>query len=209
MVEKAKIKIIDTGEEIDAMFNPTDYTISSTGTVKTKKNSKPFFNKVDVDDFVVTLLFDTYEKHGNIAAGTDVRNITKKISSLVMPLIEGVKKKQPPTCLFIWGKFKYKGIIYKVSQKFTMFLPNGRPVRAELTVTFQSVMTNEEYAKNMGIEACRKFWTVKSDERLDLIAHKALKDVTQWRKIADENNINNPLAFPKDEDIGRLLIIPD
>lgn len=208
MVEKAKIKIIDTGEEIDAMFNPTDYTISSTATVK-KEDSIPFFNKVDVGDFIVTLLFDTYEKHGDIAAGTDVRKITKKISTLVMPLIEGVDKKQPPTCLFIWGKFKYKGIIYKVSQKFTMFLPSGIPVRAELTVTFQAVMTTEEYAKNMGIEACRKLWTVRSNERLDLIAHKALKDVTLWRKIADENNINNPLAFPKDEDIGRLLIIPD
>ncbi len=209
MVEKAKIKIIDTGEEIDAMFNPTDYTISSTGTMKTKKNSKPFFDKVTVDDFTVTLLFDTYEKRGDIAAGTDVRKITKKISTLVMPLIEGVTKKQPPTCLFIWGKFEYKGIIYKISQKFTMFLPSGIPVRAELTVTFQAVMTTEEYAKNMGIEACRKLWTVRSNERLDLIAHKALKDATQWRKIADENNINNPLAFPKDEDIGRLLIIPD
>ena len=54
-----------------------------------------------------------------------------------------------------------------------------------------------------------KLWTVKSGDRLDLIADKALMDVSLWRKIADENNILNPREFPKDDDIGRTLIIPD
>jgi len=52
-------------------------------------------------------------------------------------------------------------------------------------------------------------WQVKSGDRLDLIAFKTLKDSTQWRNIADSNNINNPLAFPTDDDIGKMLVIPD
>ncbi len=202
MVEKAKIKVEDTGDIIDVMFNPNEYTVSTAAELSTEK-SNPFFNKVTLDDFTVKLTFDTYEKK------TDVRKLTNKIGKLVMPTVEGAERKKPPVCLFIWGNFTYKGIIYKVSQKFTLFLSDGTPVRAELTVTFKALVTPEEYAKNMGIEACRKVWTVKSGDRLDLIANKALKDPALWRRIAEENNIDNPLAFPKDSDIGRILIIPD
>ncbi len=202
MVEKAKIKVEDTGDIIDVMFNPNEYTVSTAAELSTEK-SNPFFNKVTLDDFTVKLTFDTYEKK------TDVRKLTNKIGKLVMPTVEGAERKKPPVCLFIWGNFTYKGIIYKVSQKFTLFLSDGTPVRAELTVTFKALVTPEEYAKNMGLEACRKVWTVKSGDRLDLIANEALKDPALWRRIAEENNIDNPLVFPKDSDIGRILIIPD
>jgi nucleoid-associated protein YgaU len=50
---------------------------------------------------------------------------------------------------------------------------------------------------------------VKSGDRLDLIANETLKDPALWRKIAKENNIDNPLSFPKYSDIGKILIIPD
>jgi hypothetical protein len=202
MVEKAQIIVLDTDEKIDVMFNPEDYTISTSTTMEVE-GSTPFFNKVDIGDFTVTLLFDTYEKQ------SDVRDITNKIAKLLMPTIEGAERKRAPICLFSWGKFTYKGAINNLSQQFTMFLGNGTPVRAKLTVVFKSVATPEEYAKYMGIEACRKFWTVKSGDRIDLIAYTALKDASLWRKIADENHIDNPLAFPSDDDIGKILIIPD
>jgi hypothetical protein len=208
MLEKAKIVILDTDEAIDVMFNPKEYSVSTYADIGTEEET-PFFNMVNVEDFTVNLLFDTYEKHGNTDAGTDVREVIKKITKLVMPFVEGKVKKKAPICLFSWGKFTYKGIIYNITQRFTMFLPEGIPVRAELNVSFRSTATPEEYAKNMGIEACRKAWTVKSGDRLDIIAHEALKDANLWRKIAEENDIYDPLKFPKDSDIGRLLIIPD
>lgn len=206
MLEKAKIKVEGKNEAISVMFNPKEYSVSHTASLQTEPDtdtSNPSFNGLTLDDFVVVLIFDTYEKK------SDVRKLTGEIQKLAMPTVEGTKRKKPPVCLFVWGSFTYKGIIYKITQKFTLFLSDGTPVRAELTVTFKSVMTPEEYAKNMGIEACRKVWTVKSGDRLDLIANKALKNPALWRRIAEENNIDSPLAFPKDSDIGRILVIPD
>jgi hypothetical protein len=206
MLEKAKIKVEGKNEAISVMFNPNEYSVSHTASLQTEPEtdtSNPFFNGLTLDDFVVVLIFDTYEKK------SDVRKLTGEIQKLAMPTVEGTKRKKPPVCLFVWGSFTYKGIIYKVTQKFTLFLSDGTPVRAELTVTFKSVMTPEEYKKNMGIEACRKVWTVKSGDRLDLIANRALKNPVLWRRIAEENNIDSPLEFPKDSDIGRILIIPD
>lgn len=206
MAEKAEIIVLNKEgspfKNIPVMFNPSDYTVSTSGEL-TGEGSGIQFNKVNVQDFTVSLFFDTYED------GSDVRKKTEDISSLVMPAVEGKDTKQPPTCIFNWGGFGYKGIIYKVDQKFTMFLSTGIPVRAELTVTFKSVVTKEEDAKFKAKEACRKIWTVKSGDRLDLIAYKILKDPSRWRKIAKANNINNPMIFPTNDDIGKMLIIPD
>lgn len=207
MAEKAEIVILKEDNEtrdysIPVMYNPKEYSVSTEGAIS-GEGSNIQFQKVNIKDFDVSLFFDTYEK------GSDVRKETEKIISLVVPTVEGKETKQPPVCLFLWGDFSFKGIVYKVTQKFTMFLDSGIPVRALLSVTFKSVVTKEEDARFKGKEACRKIWTVKSSDRLDLIAHKALKDSALWRRIADANNIVNPLAFPGDKDMGRMLIIDD
>ncbi len=206
--EKAKITILDgpnKNQEINVMFNPSEYNVIYTAQIEEQKNKDPSFDKVKVEDFSVKLIFDTYE----MPVKTDVRKITEKIIKLIMPFAEGKKKKRPPVCLFSWGKFSYKGIISKLDEKFILFLPDGTPVREELGVTFKAIMNQEEFNKLMGLEACRKVWTVKSGDRLDLIAEMELKDASLWRKIAQENNIDNPLKFPLDVDIGRRIVIPD
>jgi nucleoid-associated protein YgaU len=209
---KAKITILDgphARDEIEVMFNPSEYSVASIAQLDEKNKKDITFKSVNIEDFTVKLIFDTYEKHKDNESGKDVRKVTEKITRIMMPFKEGKKGKRPPVCLFSWGKFAYKGIISKIDQKFILFLPDGTPVREELTVIFKSVMTAEEYAKNMGIEACRKVWTVKSGDRLDLIADSELKDASLWRRIADENQIDDPLKFPMDDDIGRRIIIPD
>ncbi len=209
---KAKITILDgpnARDEIEVMFNPSDYSVVSTAQLDDKNKKDITFKSVNIEDFTVKLIFDTYEKHKNVESGKDVRKLTENITRIMMPFKEGKKGKRPPVCLFSWGKFAYKGIISKIDQKFILFLPDGTPVREELTVIFKSVMTAEEYAKNMGLEACRKVWTVKSGDRLDLIADSELKDAFLWRKIADENQIEDPLKFPLDDDIGKRIVIPD
>ncbi len=207
MIEKAQIVVLkEDGEtpetKIPVMFNPENYTVSTT--VKSEgEGSNVQFNRLKIDDFTVTLFFDTYEKQ------TDVRKKTKPIADLVKPTVEGKTTKKPPICRFMWGKFSYKGIIYKVQQEFIMFLPSGIPVRAKLTLTFQSILTKQEDADFQGKEACWKVWTVKAGDRIDLIASEALKDVTQWKKLAESNNIYDPLIFPTEADIGTTLIIPE
>jgi hypothetical protein len=206
------------GDPVEVMFNPSEYNLvytadvsgtESTGRGKKKGETDPFFDKVKVEDFTVKLIFDAYENHKNIESGDDVRNITKKITRLMKPTSKGTAKKKPPICTFSWGKFIYKGIITKIDQRFILFLPDGTPVRVEMTVTFKAIHSQEQFEKNSGLDACRKAWTVKTGDRLDLIAALELKDATLWRKIAYENNIEDPLKFPTKNDIGKRILIPD
>ena len=212
MVEKAKIRVLEGANkgDIELMFNPVDYNVIK-DVQKTGKGGKIQFNTVDVSEFSVKLFFDTYEnkKKTGVREITDVREITEKIVSLLKPTIKGKHTKRPPICLYVWGSFSYRGIVTKVDQKFLLFIESGIPVRAELTVTFSSVLIKEEAAELSSKSDSRKFWTVKTGDRLDLIAYSTLKDPAQWRTIAEANEINNPLLFPKPDDIGRMLIIPD
>lgn len=204
-MKNAKIIVCPKGKssyEIPVMYNPREFSVTTAATIS-GKGANLQFKEVAPEDFTVILFFDTYEQK------TDVRDETRPIADLVLPTVENKETKQPPICIFSWGGFGYKGIIHKVSQKFLMFNTNGVPIRSELTVTFKAVVTKEEDAQFKGKEACRKLWTVKSGDRLDLIAANALKDSGQWRKIAIANRIINPAIFPEECDIGRELIIPD
>lgn len=164
---------------------------------------KPYFCGTEKSQFTVTLFYDTYE------AGSDVTEETDVIKELLIPSVSGKSGKHPPICKFRWNNFEYRGIITNLDQKFTMFLSNGQPVRAELTLTFSPIYTAEEEKTLLGREACRRLWTVKSGDRLYLIANKIYKNPMLWPVIAEYNNIENPLTFPEREHLGMELVLPD
>ena len=74
------------------------------------------------------LFFDTYEQR------TDVRRHTDRIYGLLA--IEP-SKHVPPICTFTWGRFSFRCVIERVSGRFTLFLDDGTPVRASLTVSLK------------------------------------------------------------------------
>jgi hypothetical protein len=195
---------------IDVMFNPAEYGYSRSISYANPQQGQPIPNDFGFEPFTVTLFYDTYTNEKSLDKKEDVRvKYTEKIADLLKPSQAAQSTRHQPMCIFSWGSFNLKGKIQKVDQKFTMFLPNGIPVRATVTITILPTATDKEVKKLLGKEACRKLWTVKGGDRLDLIANQALKDPALWRKIAEANNITNPLAFPAKEDIGRVIVIPD
>ncbi|MBX5483934.1 MAG: peptidoglycan-binding protein LysM [Myxococcaceae bacterium] len=201
-LQKALIQNLDTGERIEVMYNPTEYT-SSTRVVTAKVGSMVQFQRTESPTFTVHLFFDTYEQ------GIDVRTLTRKVAALQQPTVGTGEQREPPTCVFSWGGFQYTGIVTQLDQRFTMFLPSGVPVRAELTVTFQQILTARQANENAGLDNCRKLHVVRQSDRLDLIAAQQLGDPNAWQRIATLNNIDDPLAFPTPAQIGMTLIIPD
>lgn len=218
---KAMICVLDKkGNEIkdkriEVLFNPSDYATAVNVSWVEKEGSPPEFKGSNFDKFTVTLLFDTYESqtdvredHTDSGTGKIIKG-TKSLIELTFPSEAGTNSKNPPMCLFTWGKFNFKGYVEKVDQKFTMFLSDGIPVRATATLTMRPAVTAQEMLKLKGAEACRKVRVVKEGERLDFIASEELKNPLLWREIAEANDIADPFNFPGPQDIGRILIIPD
>ena len=223
-MEKAKIYILDDlgkdvvkDKTIEVMFNPTDYTNTINATWVGEEGMIPAFTKTNFGTLTLNLFFDTYElgadvrEDNKIQISGKVKKVagTKRIMELAVPTVEGKETKKPPVCLFSWGKFNFKGVVQSVSQNFTMFLSTGIPVRAKLTVIMKPVVSAQDILKQKGIEACRKIRQVKQGERLDIIAAQELKDPFLWRKIAEVNDIDDPLNFPGPDDIGKIIIIPE
>ena len=151
------------------------------------------------------LFFDTYE------AGDDVRTkYTNKIWKLMM--INKDKKDKghkgwPPLCEFRWGQsWSFKAVITSLSQKFTLFLANGTPVRSTMKVTFQQAVEEGKYPGQNPTTVTKpgyKTRRVKQGETLDWIAFDEYEDSTLWRFLADTNNLDDPMELTA----GQVLAI--
>jgi len=189
-------------ERIDVMFNPTEYSMGSSNKYSFKMTpglSQPIAQFVSGESTTLNmdLFFDTYE------AGTDVRKKTMQIAGLL-----DVDKDlhAPPLCRFVWGTLQFKGVVVKVSQRYTMFLDSGIPVRATLQVSFRAVQSMKEQFKNIPRQSAdrTKQRTVKQGDQLWQIAAEEYEDPGLWREIARANGIENPKRLEP----GTVIKIP-
>jgi Contractile injection system tube protein/LysM domain len=203
---------------VPCLFNPKELNVEKSNhfaEVNIPGLSSPIFQFVRGNARSVTmdLFFDTYEQ------GTDVRLFTDVITgwdagSMFSNLPNEAKGLMdidsdlhaPPICIFIWGAFIFQCIIEKVSKRFTMFLPEGIPVRATLNITLKEYREVEVQVKEMNTQSSdlTKSWVVTQGDSLWAIAAKEYGNPEDWRLIAKKNNIENPRILNP----GQRLIIP-
>lgn len=209
-LKPAIIENLSTHDKVYCMFNPNEYTLSKqnqweAGNTKGVNVPKVKFKQGGAESLKLQLFFDTY------APGSDVRQHTDVLWKMMM-VAEDKKnqrnnKSEPPHVAFHWGNFYFRAVVTNITQKFTLFDKDGVPLRTTVDVTFQQVEDPEQHAgqnPTSGGGAPRKTYTVQAAERLDLIAFKVYEDASQWRLIAHENGLLNPLRLRE----GQQLIIP-
>ncbi len=209
-LEKLKVRNEDTGEEFAVLFNPSEYSIDGAAkwTEQEKKGQKPELQYTGAErrKLALDLFFDTYESQ------TDVREHTVKVASL---LVFNKEKHRPPKVTLSWGKaapggafadFPFTGVLESVKQQFTLFLSDGTPARAKLSVSLiEFSISEEELKKNEAHSADKtKTYLVKHRDTVSGIAAMFYKDPTRWRHIASANDIENPRKLES----GRFLVIP-
>jgi hypothetical protein len=193
---KTDLKTPDEAGAVTVMYNPKELSIDSS--TQFQRSAMPGL-QVPVTQFVsgqtqtmsMSLFFDTYEKK------MDVRDETLKLTNLLK--IDS-KIHAPPVCQFEWGgpmvdkRNFFKGVFDKISQKFTMFLDSGIPVRATLTVNiseYQAIRDQEVFIKLQSSDRSKVRFISQGDQLWHLSA-KEYDDRTLWRVIADANDIENP-----------------
>ena len=198
------------GISVDCMFNPFEYSVSKTNSFEDKpKNNSDVphveFTKGGPQGLKLNLTFDTYE------SGEDVSQVTNNLWKLMESKTrrEGKKNKKvpPPEVAFEWGVFRFVAYITNMTQKFTMFKPDGTPVRAQVDVSFTQYVDREDYPNQNPTSSgglINQIRKVIAGDRLDTIAYEVYGDATKWRLIASYNHIKNPLAIRP----GMQLVIP-
>jgi nucleoid-associated protein YgaU len=210
---KASFKNLDTNATIEFMFNPSSYEFTKEN-VWADLTSKGQDTPGDVDfgggkaaNLTLDLFFDTH------TSGKDVRTeYTKKLWDLAMvnpdkkDSVTG--KSSPPMLEFRWGSsWSFKAVVASMTQRFTLFLPDGTPTRAEVKVTLKQVKSEGRYPgqnPTSGGLPGHRIHTVEQRETLDIIASREYGDPNAWRLIAEFNRIDDPLGLRP----GMILTLP-
>lgn len=210
LLTKASITNLDTYMVIPCMFSPKEYSLDKSNSwtfAKTMGKNVPVltFQGGESASLKMELLFDTYELR------VDVRRLTNQIWKL-MEINPKTKDKghkgSPPLCEFRWGfTWSFKAVVTNISQKFTLFLGDGTPVRSIMNVTFKQYIEEGKYpAQNPTTMSAPGYKTrrVRQGETLDWIAHEEYGDSSMWRFLADANDLMDPLRLSA----GQALAIP-
>jgi LysM repeat protein len=208
-LEKAKIKNLFTGEEFSVLFNPEEYTLNQDNNFASQTIpglSAPLLQFVNgnMRTLEMELFFDTYLPLTTTSKPPrDVREETQKIVQL-MKINSDFHA--PPVLEVSWGSLFFRCVLARASQKFIMFLNDGRPVRARLSVTFNEFIDEEHEAKEVNRQTAdySKAHTVIQGETLSSIAGRFYGDPQVWRPIA----VANDLADPRAIFTGQVLRIP-
>jgi nucleoid-associated protein YgaU len=114
---------------------------------------------------------------------------------------------RPPICQLFWGtQLLIQGVLSRLNQDFTFFMPDGTPVRATLGCTFTQYRDRQAEGAHKELHSAdvEKKHVVRRGDTLSAIAALHFNDATRWRAIADENGIDNPRALRP----GQVLVIP-
>ena len=120
----------------------------------------------------------------------------------------GKNSGRPPTFEFGWGSTTtFVAVCDSLSVQFTMFRPNGTPVRAKAKISLlqaePTVGKGPQNPTTRGI-AGQRTHVVRDGDSIQSVAHQAYGDPTLWRRIAEANGIDDPLSLPR----GTVLSIP-
>ncbi len=191
-------------ETIPCMFRPTEISISKgarwghgkkgedEGNDTTPQRNVPIkrFKGGEAAKLKLDLFFDTTD------TGEDVRGITDKLFKLVTIRKDTLKKSpKTPYCRFVWGKIiSFMSVVTDVDVKYTLFLPDGTPIRAEASVSMEQALDEAKLSSQnpTSLSDARKLWVVTEGETLDWIAYQEYGNPAHWRHIAQTNNLLNP-----------------
>jgi hypothetical protein len=199
---KVKIAVERTDQAVEVMFNPEEYSLSRDNNFASQAIpglSSPILQFVhgNLRTLDMELFFDTYE------ARRDVRDETQKVVGLldIDPELHA-----PPILVVSWASLQFRCVLAKASQKFVLFLPDGRPVRARVSASFSEFVDPAREAREVKRQTSNfsKAHAVVDGETLAAIAGRFYENPQMWRPIALENGIDDPRALSA----GQTLLIP-
>jgi hypothetical protein len=217
------------GDPLIVNYNPTEYTLNKgaqIAEIAIPGLDSPILQFVhgQTETLSLDLFFDTTEA-GMDDGAVSVTTVTDLFYQLVK--INGLTH-APPILFFSWGmqfpgqrpyesigigpgtgsqqRHGFKCVVESVRQRYTLFSPQGIPLRATLTVSLKEYKTLAEQIAEINGQSSNHTNThvVQTGETLAQISAAVYDDPTQWRAIANQNNLLNPLLLQP----GQILEIP-
>jgi LysM repeat protein len=215
--EKAELAF-DNGDVVPVLFNPNEYSITKTNNwnfkeVQGKSLPPPEFTGGQPRQISLNLLLDA----SVLEKAASVKTVTDKLFKLMevgdgQPA--GGTRAAPPKVTFRWGAVEtFKSVCLSLTVTYKLFKPNGEPIRADVKLDLKQAepaSTASSNSANKGTNPTTRslsgagVHTVQDGDSLPSIAYRAYGDATQWRRIAEANDIDDPLHVRR----GTALMLP-
>jgi nucleoid-associated protein YgaU len=214
-----------TGSVVVVSFNPTEFTLTKGAQIAEMAIpglDQPIlqFVRGQTETMTLDLFFDSTDG----GMGTSVTPVTQLTDQFYQLVKIDSNVHAPPVVFFYWGpgfpgnrsypsisgssqqRHGFKCIVESIRQRFTLFSPLGVPLRATLSVSLKEYKTLSEQMKELNLKSPdhTKAHVVQRGETLAQISAQAYGDPTQWRAIAGENAITDPLNLKP----GTMLQVP-
>lgn len=203
------------GSFLDVQYNPTELTFTKAAQIAeiaVPGLDTPLLQYVrgQAETVSLELFFDSTED----GTGADAKAVTIRTDKFYELIKAERATHAPPVLLFTWGGTAFPGsrrdgfrcVVTSVRQQFTMFAPNGVPLRAKLTIDLKEYKPLTLHLRELGFLSAdhTKATVSRTGDTISAIAYREYGDAREWRRIAEENRITDPLSLRA----GTVLRIP-
>jgi nucleoid-associated protein YgaU len=174
------------------------------------------FVRGDAETLSIELFFDSTQD----GTGADAVAVTDQVEAFHKLVAIKGSLHTPPLVRVFWGDNfpgtamgetetagrDFTAVVLSVSRRFTLFSPEGKPLRATVSLALKHYATVAEQIAAINYQSAdhTRLHIVAEGETLPLIAHDAYDDARKWRVIADHNR----LADVRDLTPGDRLELP-
>jgi hypothetical protein len=220
-IERAELReLLPNGKEsadhrVKVQFNPESLKVSFANQIEPPRTSSQpkardqrgtapaQFVGRGTTTLAIQLWFDvTGELHNGQSEETDVRQLTRKVAHFITPrpAPDNPDAFTPPGVRFIWGTFQFDGLMVSLEETLEYFSPEGKPQRANVTLSLVQQEIQFGFAPGSGAQAANNGRPAAGTQALTqalagstvqgLAAQAGRSD--DWQRIAAANGIENP-----------------
>ena len=189
-----------TGEPFTVWINPAsyvhNYTISYVDRQAPRSNGpSPEFNRVGQESISFDLVFDATGVipppiPGMPLPSDGVAGLIDAFVKLVAT-VNGVIHR-PNYIKLSWAQLQFQCVLTKLKITYSLFKPNGTPLRAKVAVTFLSFASEKQLAAeaNMASPDMTHLVTVVAGDTLPALCHRIYGSSTYYLKVAQINALS-------------------
>lgn len=194
----------DNGQMVEVQFNPeslkvtfANQLVQPAGGDQAAGNAGRQFVGAGTTKLGLQLWFDVNAMEKDPV--DDVRRLTQKVVYFMTPQESDADptKLTPPGVRFLWGSFLFDGMVEGMEETIEFFSPEGKPLRASITLTLSQQKILEAKFEGEGkvpkLPGHQPLKRAKDGDSLQGMAAKNGKG--DWQSIAAANLIEDPLRL--------------
>ena len=204
-----RAELVADGTRLPFHYNPSTLQIVKTAdwtkprTPGQKSIAKPEFVGCTGRTLNLTIMLDAVDTRGR-----DVEAAVNQLLAWTTSSDHSWRqhKPQPPLLRLHWGGHPYfPGYLSRVEATYTLFSPEGKPLRASVVLALDEV-PDEPKKQNptSGGVADRRAVVLGGGDTLASLSRAEYGDPNLWRALAIANDVDDPMQLPA----GTTLVVP-